>query len=123
MTFSETLGSANLCLFNIRGRLLFQLDSDLNLGENLFTGPLKDSELAEAFERARILIQPTASDYQLYPGLREPTLFIASPVLRSGAIVGVIVLQLRNSEFYQVFSNYNGLGNTGETMVAIRRRR
>ena len=89
------------------------------MGDNLFTGPLKDSELAEAFERARILIQPIPSDYQRYPGLREPTLFIASPVFRSGTIAGIIVIQLRNREFYQIFSKDNGLGNTGETMVAI----
>ena len=44
------------------------------------TGPLKESELAEVFDRVRTLLQTEVSDYQMYPGRSEPAAFIASPV-------------------------------------------
>ena len=118
-TFAETLGFTNLYLFDMQGRLLFRLNPELSLGDNLLTGPLKESQLAEVFHRAGMLLQPVATDYEIYPGLKEPAIFIASPVLRSSLLQGVVVVQLSNKEFYHVFSNYNGLGRTGETLVGI----
>ena len=69
--------------------LLFRLKADLDLGPNLLTGPLKDSELAEVFDRVRTLLQVELSDYQVYPGRSEPAAFIAGPVYNAeGRIVG-----------------------------------
>ena len=56
---------------------------DLDLGSNLLTGPLKDSELAEVFDRVRTLLQIEVSDYQMYPGRSEPAAFIASPIFNT----------------------------------------
>ena len=117
----EAYGYANLYLFAADSRLLYRVKSDLNLGEKLLTGPLKGSELAEVFERSKMLLQSEVSDYQIYPGLLEPAVFIANPVLKEGAVIGVIVMQLGNSEIYRIFSDTQGLGETGETVVATRR--
>ena len=68
-----------------------------------------------------MLLQSEVSDYQVYPGLTEPVLFIAHPVLKEGAVIGVIVLQIGNKEIYRVFGDYDGLGETGETVVATRK--
>src|SRR5208337_1689231 len=54
-------------------------------------------------------------------GLSEPAVFIAHPVLKEGAVIGVIVLQIGNKEIYRVFGDYDGLGETGETVVATRK--
>ena len=119
-TLSETLGFTNLYLFDLQGRLLLCLNSELSLGDNLLTGPLKESQLADVFHQAGTLLQPVATDYEGYSGLKEPAIFIASPLLRSRLLVGIIVVQLSNKEVYQVFGNYSGLGNTGESMAGIR---
>ena len=58
---------------------------DLDLGSNLLTGPLRDSELAEVFDRVRTLLQVEVSDYQMYPGRSEPAAFIAGPVFNPRA--------------------------------------
>ena len=117
----EAYGYANLYLFAADSRLLYRVKSDLNVGEKLLSGPLKGTELAEVFERSKMLLQSEVSDYQVYPGLTEPAVFIAHPVLKEGAVIGVIVLQIGNKEIYRVFGDYDGLGETGETVVATRK--
>jgi len=111
----------NFYMFTPGGELLFRIHEDLDLGESLPKGPLQNSELAEVLDRSRTLLQSEMSDYQLYPGLKEPAIFIASPVLDGGGkVLGVIVYQISNEQIYQTINDYTGLGETGETVVATR---
>jgi methyl-accepting chemotaxis protein WspA len=119
--YLEGYGYTNLYLFDSTGLLLFRVKADLNLGDNLLSGPLKGTEMAEVFERSRILLQSEVSDYQVYPGLSQPAMFIASPVLKEGTVIGVVVLQFGNVALQRVFNDYTGLGETGETLVATRK--
>ena len=119
--FAESFGYSNAFLFDTDGSLLFQLKPNLELGSNLLTGPLKESELAEVFDRVRTLLQTEVSDYQMYPGRSEPAAFIASPVFSNqGRIVGFMALELSNEQVFRVLKDYSGLGETGEAMVAMR---
>ena len=121
LNFLEAYGYTNIYLFAADSRLLYRVKSDLNVGDKLLSGPLKGTELAEVFERSKMLLQSEVSDYQVYPGLTEPAVFIAHPVLKEGAVIGVLVLQIGNSEIFRVFGDYDGLGETGETLVASRK--
>ena len=85
MGFLQAYGYANLYLFDAQGRLLFRFKSDLDVGDNLLTGPQRGTELAEVFERSKMLLQAEVSDYQVYAGLTEPAVFIADPILKEGA--------------------------------------
>ena len=119
--FVSSFGYSNAYLFDTDGTLLFQLKSDLDLGSNILTGPLKESELAEVFDRVRTLLQSEVSDYQMYSGHSEPAAFIATPVFGSqGRILGFMAFELENGHVFQVFKEYSGLGETGEAMVAMR---
>ena len=97
-----------------------RISAGFDTGTNLLTGPLKGTEFADAFVRARTLLQAVMSDYQLYPGRSEPSAFIAGPVLKDGVTVGVAIVELGNSQVFRVFEDYSGLGETGETVVAMR---
>jgi methyl-accepting chemotaxis protein WspA len=120
--FADSFGYSNAYLFDLDGTLLFQLKTDLDIGPNLMSGPLKDSELAEVFDRVRTLVQIEVSDYQMYPGRREPAAFIASPIYNAdGRIIGFVALELGNQDVFRVFKDYSGLGETGEAMVVMRR--
>ena len=66
--FAESFGYSNAFLFDTDGSVLFQLKPDLDLGSNLLSGPLKESELAEVIDRVRTLLQTEISDYQMYDG-------------------------------------------------------
>ena len=119
--FADSFGYSNGFLFDTDGTLLFQLKPNLDIGSNLLSGPLKDSELAEVFDRVRTLLQTEVSDYQMYPGRSEPAAFIASPVFNhQGLIIGFVALELGNQQVFRVFNDYSGLGETGEAMVVMR---
>jgi methyl-accepting chemotaxis protein WspA len=118
--FVDSFGYSNVYLFDTNGTLLFQLKSDLDIGSNLLTGRLKDSELAEVFDRVRTLLQIEVSDYQMYSGRSEPAAFIASPVFNpEGLIIAFVALELGNQHVFRVFKDYSGLGATGDTMVVM----
>ncbi len=116
--YREAYGYENLFLFAVDGKLLLRLEAGLDMGTNLKRGPLKDSALAVSFDEAKALLQSSFSDYQIYPGSDAPKSFIVQPVFESsGAMMGVLALQLSNKEIYRILNDTNGLGETGEVVV------
>jgi signal transduction histidine kinase/DNA-binding response OmpR family regulator len=115
---SEPFGYDNFIIASPSGDVLVALNHTIDFGTNLLTGPLKNSELANVFDRARTLLQTEISDFEVSPGMTEPAAFVAAPLLQRGAVVGVIIFQLSNREIYNIFSDYQGLGDTGEMLVA-----
>jgi signal transduction histidine kinase/DNA-binding response OmpR family regulator len=102
------------------GTILFSLQRRLREGANLTQGELASTELTDVFDRARTLLQGEMSDFRLYPGLKEPAGFAAGPVISDGSLIGVVIFQLNNSDVFKVFSDYTGLGDTGEMVVSSR---
>src|SRR5262249_14798289 len=110
----DAFGYANVYLFGLDRTLLFPLKTDLDVRSKLLTGPLKGSELAELFDRVRMVMQVELSDYEVYPGRSEPAGFIATPAFQEGRIVGYMAVELGNQQVFRVFNDYDGLGETGE---------
>jgi methyl-accepting chemotaxis protein WspA len=119
-TFAHAYGYSNISIFDFEGAPLVSFRPGFDLGTNLLTGPMKDTELADTFTQARTLLQAVMSDYQLYPGRTEPAAFVGGPILRDGVPVGVAIVELGNSQVFRVFEDFSGLGETGETVVAMR---
>lgn len=120
---TQTLEYENTYLFTPEGDLLLEVKDDISIGSRLKEGPLKDTELAKAFDRAITLLQPELSDFALYPGLDKPAAFLAGPLVQEGKVVGVAVVQLAHEQIDSVMSDYTGLGETGETIVGNAHRR
>jgi methyl-accepting chemotaxis protein WspA len=119
--YQDNYGYSNAYLFALDGTLLLRLHEGIPIGPSLPLGPLKDTELADVFARAKMLLQSVFSDYQIYPGSKDPLAFVAHPVFdRQGVNVGVVVLQIGNQEVYKILSDYTGLGETGETVAGQR---
>lgn len=118
--FAHAYGYPNIHIFDIEGTPLASHQSGFDLGTNLLTGPMKGTELADTFVRARTLLQAVMSDFQLYPGRTQPSAFVAGPVLKDGVSVGVAIVELGNTQVFRVFEDYSGLGESGETVVAMR---
>ena len=119
--FSETYSYHNAYIFDTDGTVLYKHRDDLNFGANLKQGPLKDSELADGFERASSLLQAVFADYQLYPGEAEALAFVVHPIIDGeGKFIGVLALQVKigNGRIFRLLTDYNGLGDTGEIEVA-----
>ena len=117
---AEANSYANFYLIGPDGTLLIAYRPGLEFGSGLETGPLRATELAGAFRRARALVQPVLSDMQIYPGRDSGSMFIVSPVLKDGTMVGVIALELETSAVFRSFNTYFGLGETGDATLAMR---
>jgi methyl-accepting chemotaxis protein WspA len=116
----ETCGYANAYVFAIDGTLLLRLRSDIDVRSNLLEGPLKQSELADLFGRAKMLLQAVFADFQVYPGVSEPLSFVGHPILdENGVAIGVVALQIGNQEMYKILNDATGLGDTGEAVAGL----
>ncbi len=115
----EAYGFADFVLVSPAGQILFRLRNQESAGLFVNEGVLRDSELANVFNRAKTLVQAEISDFQTYPGL-GPAVFIAGPILQGETVSGVMIFQIDQKEIKDIFNNYIGLGDTGEFMVGSR---
>lgn len=116
-SYAEINGYPNIYLFGSEGEPLLALKHGLDVGSSVLAGPMKDTELGGLIDRARTLLQPELSDYQIYAGSEKPLAFSACPVLKDGAVAGVVAIELDNDQVFSRFENYMGLGQTGEFQV------
>ena len=115
--YQESAGFSDLFLISPKGDAVFSINKGEDLGSNYKAGAYKDSELAKVFDHASTLLETEVSDFGYYPATNESAAFIASPIIKGGAVIGVVALQMSNKEVYQLVSEYVGLGQTGETVI------
>ena len=115
----DIYGYENAYLFNLEGALLASFKPGLDPGASILTGPLKETQFADVFRRSRALLQATTSDFQAYPGRRDPAAFVGGPVSREERPVGVLLLEFGNEAMFRAVNDFGGLGETGETVVAM----
>lgn len=109
----------NAYLIDVEGTLLASYKPGLDAGGSVLTGPLKETQFADVFRRTRSLLQATTSDFQSYAGRRDPAAFVGGPVIKDGRLIGVILFELGNEAVFRVVNDFGGLGDTGETVVAM----
>jgi len=114
---AKAFGYQQLLLLDSTGRVLFTLDDAIPAGTPLLTGSLASSELAAGFDRARTLLQADLSGFQIYGRSPLPLAFVTCPILDEGRVVGVLALGLGPQRVWQVVSDVNGLGDSGEIVT------
>lgn len=120
VAFAEAKSYRDFLLFSPLGVPLLELQPGLTVGPSLDAGPLKGSELANAFQRARALLQPILADMHVYPGRSSASAYVVGPVLKDGVLVGIVALEIDNDVLFRTFNTYTGLGETGDATVAMR---
>jgi methyl-accepting chemotaxis protein len=125
--YLKTFGLYDLFLINPSdGRVFYSVYKELDYGTSLLTGPFKDSGLARVFLAARNGKQAgqvyweDMADY--LPSYNAPAAFIASPVIRDGELIAILVNQLPIDKINQLMTFDGrwtdlGLGVTGETYL------
>lgn len=94
------------------GDLLYSARQPAMIGVNFRQGDPAASVIGVVFDRARTLLETEISDFN-----EDGSAFIAAPILREGLIVGVIALQIDNTELFRVVTDTIGLDETTETVV------
>jgi PAS domain S-box-containing protein len=108
----------DIFLFDLNGDLVYTVFKELDYATNLQTGEWKDSDLGNAFRAA--LEKPSGEvsffDFKPYkPSFDVPASFISTRIDdENGNAVGVLVFQMPVAKLNAIFSNTEGLGETGE---------
>jgi len=111
------LGFSDLLLYSPKGDLLLSVGHHDDLTP---WKPPKSLELAWAVQRARVEQSVEIAPFQYDEASRQPAGFIVAPLVKQGASAAVAVFQMSNEEVARVVNDYNGLGETGETIVAAK---
>jgi class 3 adenylate cyclase len=114
-------------LLDTQGNVVYCANKDIDLGTNILTGPYRESDLRDAYEKAMAANSVDfvwITDFQPYqPQLNAPTAWLVSPVGSPNVIEGVMALPLPVSKINQIMTaNKNweaaGMGATTETYLA-----
>lgn len=116
VTFAKEYQYEDLLLITREGNVVYSVQQKSDLGQNLISGPLKDSALGRFFSTA--LEKVSFLDIAPYPpSENEPRAFVAAPVMQSGQIIGMVALQLSINPINQIMQERTGMGSTGEVYL------
>ncbi len=118
--YRKTYGFHDILFINKDGDITFSVSKEKDMGTNLRTGTYRNTGLASSYVEAQGLGKASISKLEYYIPSQKPAAFISIPIYgdtRNGKSVGVVSIQLTNSEISNVVNNYTGLGKTGETVV------
>jgi len=115
-TFQRELEYYDLFLLNPEGDLVYSVFKEDDFATNFQTGPYSSSGLGDAFQSALTLPQGgihLTSIAAYAPSNGAAAMFISSPIIRSGELLGVFVLQVPIEHMVELLSQSSILGETG----------
>ncbi|MEE8442320.1 MAG: methyl-accepting chemotaxis protein [Dehalococcoidia bacterium] len=114
----EDTGYYDVFLIAEDGNVIFTAAKESDLGENLRTGQLRDSGLAEAFQGAMSSAMGSADFSPYAPSGNLPAAFMSMPVRASdGTLLGVVAIQVPDDQINTIMQERTGMGRTGETYL------
>jgi diguanylate cyclase (GGDEF)-like protein/PAS domain S-box-containing protein len=115
----ETEKFDDIYLVSDMGDVIFSLLHKSDFATNLVNGPFDSSALADAYNLSTTMFSTKFIGYQPYqPSDDQYAAFIAVPIFSGGSSIGVFVAQLRSDTLFALSSDYTGLYDTGEIMLA-----
>ena len=114
--YVEKYGYYDLFFISPDGNVVYTAAKESDLGQNLKTGNLAGSPLAEAFNKG---IHGTAFvDYRYYEVSKEPASFVSTPMKDADDnLLGVLVYQISLASINDIMQEREGMGETGETYL------
>jgi class 3 adenylate cyclase len=114
-------------LLDTNGNVVYCVNKDADLGTNILTGPYRESNLRDAYEKAlgsNDVDFVWITDFQTYQAQQDaPTAWLVSPVGSQDKIEGVLALPLPFSKIDAIMTASRdwiaaGMGSTTETYLA-----
>lgn len=100
--------------------VMYSVFKETDFGQSLSTGSLSNSGLARAVDLALTNPEggPVFVDMSAYtPSYNAPAAFIATPIMGSNGVTGVIATQMPTDTIELITSMGTGLGETGQTLL------
>lgn len=100
---------------SITGQVMYSAAKESDYGTNLKVGKLKDSALAEVFNKTLKNRATTFSDMKPYgPSNNMPTMFIGKPISYLGEITTVLIFQISDRSINNIMQFRHGYGDSQE---------
>ncbi|MBF0392618.1 MAG: methyl-accepting chemotaxis protein [Alphaproteobacteria bacterium] len=111
-------GYYDVFLITAAGDVVFTAAKEPDLGQNLLTGPLKDSGLAKAFRDSAQRKVGFADLAPYAPSNNEPAAFLATQINdAAGKRIGAVAVQIPVNQIDSIMQERTGMGRTGETYL------
>ena len=120
-------GYKDALLLDTAGNVIYTANKGVDLGTNILTGPYRESNLREAYQKAmasNTVDYVAVTDFANYqPAGERPTAWMVTPVGPSGRTEGALALQFPITGINRLMTvdrqwQATGLGKTGETYLA-----
>ena len=109
----------DLLLIDNTGEVIFSVKKESDFATNLETGHYRTSGLADSFRQSLTFLTTEFTFFNSYePSQGKSAAFTATPLLKNGLPVGVLVIQSNLEDHYPMFSDVTDLGETGEVLLA-----
>lgn len=97
------------------GHVMYSQARESDFGENVGSGHLKDSGLAEVWKKVKELKRAVYVDMKPYaPSNGDPAMFLGAPVYIDGEIKSILVFQISDSAINEVMQFRHGYGESQE---------
>ncbi|KPA12963.1 methyl-accepting chemotaxis protein, partial [Candidatus Magnetomorum sp. HK-1] len=108
----------DIYLINPSGDIVYSVEKKSDLGKNLITGPLKNSGLAQVFQKVKTS-EIAISNFQPYePSGNKYNAFIAGPIYDNNKnFLGVVGVQTPVKNINEITQDRSGMGKTGESFL------
>ncbi|MGE0084224.1 MAG: methyl-accepting chemotaxis protein [Desulfococcaceae bacterium] len=116
LQYKQEYGYYDLLLVSKEGRVVYSLNREADLSQNLISGELKDSGLGKCFQES--LKGISVQDFEKYPPAGSQYMaFIGAPVMENEEASGVLILKLDKGPVNTIVQRREGMGKTGETYL------
>jgi methyl-accepting chemotaxis protein len=116
--YIEQYGFGDLLLITPEGQIFYSAAKHGDHGANLRSGPLRDTNLGDLFERVVESGEFRFADLAAYPPHNHrPAAFMAQPVTSSRGIEVVVAVALSHEDFNAIMHQRSGLGQTGQAYL------
>ena len=120
--FKEAYNYYDLLLINKNGRVVYSVEKEPDLGQDILGGQFKEGSLGPCFQEG--LKDMALSDFRPYaPSNNQYIAFMAGPIFvhqedgTKGDVAGALVLKLHNKVINEIVQRREGMGDTGQTYL------
>lgn len=104
-----------------RGFIGYILNQKTELGTDVRSKPLKDSNLAGLYRHIVETRRPAFSDPEVYGPTEEPSIYVGAPILKlDGPVLGALVLRVSVTALESILESTAQVGNTAEMYLVGR---
>lgn len=109
----------DLFFINQNADIIYSYRKDVDLGNNLLDKRFQENNLSLAYKKAAMLLESNISSFAYYPPSNDYAAFIAHPIFFEGEALGVIAIEFHQKSIFEIFSNTQGLGASGELLAGM----